>query len=58
MLSSTGPEDLGKTDLFWGKKWYSLSYSFGGWWFQPIRKKNCSSKWVHLPQVEVKIKNI
>ena len=28
-----------------------------GWWFQPIWKI-CSSKWAHLPQIGVKIKNI
>ena len=32
-------------------------WSRSGWWFQPIWKI-CSSKWVHLPQIGVKIKNV
>jgi len=31
--------------------------SSSGWWFQPIWKI-CSSKWVHLPQVGMKIKHV
>ena len=28
-----------------------------GWWLnQPIFKKKCESKWVHLPQIEVEIR--
>ena len=31
--------------------------SISSWWFQPIWKI-CSSKWVHLPQVGMNIKNL
>ena len=30
--------------------------NISSWWFQPIWKI-CSSKWVHLPQIGLKIKN-
>ena len=39
---------------FPNKSWDS---NFTSWWFQP-NWKICSSKWVHLPQIGLNIKNV
>ena len=44
---------------FWmGKSWIFGPISFSGWWLNQPIWKICSSNWVHLPQMGVKIKNI
>ena len=43
---------------FEASRWNGTAYQkTPGWWFQPLWKI-CSSKWVHLPQIGMKIKNI